>query len=66
MSLLLSSFLVRAVRLANIDAILDAVNAIQSYVLANADRLEEVEVNPLICTPTRAVAADALIREEPA
>ncbi|WP_300516053.1 acetate--CoA ligase family protein [Aliiroseovarius sp.] len=51
---------------ANIAAILDAVNAIQSYVLANADRLEEVEVNPLICTPIRAVAADALIREEPA
>ncbi|WP_421702363.1 acetate--CoA ligase family protein [Aliiroseovarius sp.] len=51
---------------ADIDAILDAVDAIQSYVLANADRLEEVEVNPLICTPTRAVAADALIKEDPA
>ena len=51
---------------ADMNAILDAVEAIQSYVLANADRLEEVEVNPLICTPTRAVAADALIREDPA
>lgn len=51
---------------ANVGAILDAVDAIQSYVLANAGRLEEVEVNPLICTPTRAVAADALIKEEPA
>ncbi len=51
---------------ANNDAILDAVDAIQTYVLANADRLEEVEVNPLICTPpTRAVAADALIKEDP-
>jgi acyl-CoA synthetase (NDP forming) len=51
---------------ANVDTILDAVDAIQAYVLANAGRLEEVEVNPLICTPTRAVAADALIKEEPA
>ena len=56
----------RGASAANIDAILDAVDAIQSYVLANADRLEEVEVNPLICTPTRAVAADALIKEDPA
>lgn len=51
---------------ADLDAILDAVDAIQAYVLANAARLEEVEVNPLICTPTRAVAADALIKEDPA
>jgi len=56
----------RGIPAANVGAILDAVDAIQSYVLANADRLEEVEVNPLICTPTRAVAADALIKEEPA
>ncbi|MFY0616256.1 acetate--CoA ligase family protein [Shimia sp.] len=49
---------------ANIDAILDAVDALQSYVLANTATLEEVEINPLMCTPTRAVAADALIRKE--
>lgn len=48
---------------ADIDAILDAVDAIQAYVLAHADSVEEVEVNPLLCTPTRAVAADALIRK---
>jgi len=49
----------------SIPAILDAVEAVQAYVLANADRVEEVEVNPLICTADRAVAADALIREAP-
>ncbi|MDQ7071683.1 MAG: acetate--CoA ligase family protein, partial [Rhodobacterales bacterium] len=48
---------------ADIDAIVKAVNALQSYVLANATRVEEVEINPLICTPTRAVAVDALIKE---
>ncbi len=51
---------------ADIPAILDAIDAIQTYVLANAERVEEVEVNPLICTPSRAVAVDALIREAPA
>ena len=43
-------------------AVLDAIEAVQSYVLANLDTVEEVEVNPLIVTQTRAVAADALIR----
>lgn len=46
------------------DAILDAVAAVQDYVIAKAGTLAEVEVNPLICTPARAVAADALIRLE--
>ncbi|MDH3264268.1 MAG: acetate--CoA ligase family protein, partial [Paracoccaceae bacterium] len=44
-------------------AIRAAIRAIEAYVIENADRLEEVEVNPLLCTPERAVAADALIRE---
>lgn len=48
---------------ANIDAILTLVEALQSYVLANADVLDEAEINPVICTPTRAVAVDALIRK---
>lgn len=48
---------------ANLEQILDAIEAIQAYVLANLDTVEEVEVNPLIVTPTRAVAADALIRK---
>jgi len=46
---------------ADLDAILDAIEALQSYVLANIGEVTEVEVNPLICTPKRAVAADALI-----
>lgn len=49
---------------ANIDAILDAIESVQNYVLANLDSVEEVEINPVIATPTRAVAVDALIRKE--
>ncbi|MEL7132116.1 MAG: acetate--CoA ligase family protein [Pseudomonadota bacterium] len=45
------------------DAVIRAILAVQAYVLAHADTVSEVEVNPLICTPTRAVAADALIRK---
>lgn len=47
---------------ANTPAICDAILAIQNYVTTNAATVTEVEVNPLICTPTRAIAADALIR----
>ncbi len=50
---------------ADIPSILNAIEAIQNYVLANAGGLEEVEVNPLICTPDEAIAADALIRRDP-
>ena len=50
---------------ANRKAILAAINAVQAYVIENAARVEEVEVNPLICTVGRAVAVDALIREAP-
>lgn len=53
----------RGGQIADRAAIRDAVLAIQSYVVDNADRVEEVEVNPLLCLPDRAVAADALIRE---
>ncbi len=54
----------RGARPANINAVLQAVDALQAYVLANRDSLQEAEINPLICTPTRAVAADALIRKD--
>lgn len=47
---------------ADLNSIVGAVMAAQSYVIAQADVISEVEINPLICTPTRAVAADALIR----
>jgi len=43
-------------------AILRAVMALQEYVTTHAQRLDEAEINPLICTATSAVAADALIR----
>lgn len=48
---------------ADMDAILDAVDAVQVYVTKNAETLGEVEINPLLCTPDRAVAVDALIRK---
>lgn len=47
---------------ANTDAILRAIQAIQDYTQANATGLEEIEINPLICTSTDAIAADALLR----
>lgn len=47
---------------ANTDELIEAIMALQSYVVAHADRIEEVEINPIMCTPTAAIAADALIR----
>ncbi len=47
---------------ADMGAIARAVMAVQDYVVAQAARLDEVEINPLIATPNGAVAADALIR----
>lgn len=46
---------------ASLHAITDAVLALQDYVLSGPDAVDEVEINPLICTPDTAVAADALI-----
>ncbi|WP_085807412.1 acetate--CoA ligase family protein [Roseovarius albus] len=48
---------------ADMDAIVNAVDSVQAYVLANTDTVSEVEINPLLCTPDRAVAVDALIRK---
>jgi acetyl-CoA synthetase len=50
---------------ANIDDLIKAIMALQSYVVAHSDRIEEVEINPIMCTPTAAIAADALIRIAP-
>jgi succinyl-CoA synthetase beta subunit len=47
---------------ADMSALLRAITAISDYVLANADRVAEVEVNPLICTADAAIAVDALVR----
>ncbi len=46
-------------------AILRAIDAVQAYVLAHAGQVEEVEINPLICTSDDAIAVDALIRRRP-
>ncbi len=48
---------------ADLDAIIDTVLAIQDYVVDHRDEIAEVEINPLICTPTGAIAVDALIRK---
>jgi len=44
----------------DMDAAIDAVMAVQAYVAAQHPA--EVEINPLICAPDRAVAVDALIK----
>jgi acyl-CoA synthetase (NDP forming) len=46
---------------ADIAAVVTAIRAIAAYAVAEP-RLIELDVNPLIATPTRAVAVDALIR----
>jgi acyl-CoA synthetase (NDP forming) len=48
---------------ANLDAIVAAIMGVQEYVVANADSVSEVEINPLMCTPDVAVAVDALLRK---
>lgn len=46
----------------DIKPIVDAVMAVQSFVMEHVGRIEEVEINPVLCTPTNSIAADALIR----
>ncbi|OWJ67566.1 acetate--CoA ligase family protein [Inquilinus limosus] len=46
----------------DLDAAVDAVLAVQDFALAEAGRLTELDVNPLIITPSGAVAADVLLR----
>lgn len=43
-------------------ALVDAIQAIAAYAIAHGDRLEELDVNPLLALPKGAVAVDALIR----
>ena len=47
---------------ADLAAVTDAIRAIAAFAEAHAGRLAELDVNPLIATPTGAFAADALIR----
>jgi acetate---CoA ligase (ADP-forming) len=46
---------------ADMEAILAAIRAVQDYIAAHPGEIAEVEINPLLCTDQRAVAADALI-----
>lgn len=50
---------------ADIEAIVDAAMAVADYALAHADRVTEMDVNPLFAMPDGqgAIAADALIRQ---
>lgn len=43
-------------------AVIDAVAAIAGYAMANQERLQELDVNPLLVTPEAAIAVDAFIR----
>ncbi|WP_419906464.1 acetate--CoA ligase family protein [Hoeflea sp.] len=61
---LLSGF--RGAPAAGLPAIVSAIMAVQDYVVAKAERIVEVEINPLICGPDFAIAADALISKEKA
>lgn len=55
----------RGAQAADLGSVLDAVMALQDYVVAHATHLYEVEINPLMCTPQGAVAVDALISAVP-
>ena len=46
---------------ADLPSVLAAIMGVQDYVITHAEAISEVEVNPLICTPETAIAADALI-----
>lgn len=47
---------------ADLEKIVQCVQSIQSFCTKHSETLEEVEINPLICTPDDAIAVDALIR----
>jgi acyl-CoA synthetase (NDP forming) len=49
-------------RPADLDAVVSAVEAVASFAVDHADRLVEIEVNPLMVLPKGAMAVDALIR----
>ncbi|MEP5731302.1 MAG: acetate--CoA ligase family protein [Sulfitobacter sp.] len=47
---------------ANIPSVIEAISAVQDFAIAHAETLQEIEINPLICTQAKAIAADALLR----
>lgn len=46
----------------DMQALCDAIEAVAGFAMAHADRLEELDVNPLLALERGAVAVDALIR----
>jgi acyl-CoA synthetase (NDP forming) len=52
----------RGAEAVDLDAVVAAVMAVQSFVTAERARVMEVEINPLICGPEGAIAVDALVR----
>ncbi|MBM4219458.1 MAG: acetate--CoA ligase family protein [Gammaproteobacteria bacterium] len=46
-------------------AVVQAVEAVIALAAAHRDRLEELDVNPLLVLPDRAIAVDALVRMRP-
>jgi acetate---CoA ligase (ADP-forming) len=46
---------------ANVDAVVDAIRRIGQLALDLEDRVAEVEINPLMVTPTGAIAVDAVV-----
>jgi acyl-CoA synthetase (NDP forming) len=49
-------------RSVDVDAVVDAIAAVMAFASDHAERLVELEVNPLLVLPEGAVAVDALIR----
>jgi acyl-CoA synthetase (NDP forming) len=49
-------------RRVDLDAVVEAIEAVVAFAADHAERLVELEVNPLLVLPDRAVAVDALIR----
>ena len=47
---------------ADILSVVRAIEAVGNYVIQNNDRLEELDINPLMAGTKQSVAADALIR----
>ena len=52
-------------RRANIDAVLQSIDSVLAFAAAHRERLLELDINPLLALPDRAVALDALIKLEP-
>ena len=46
------------------DALIEAILALQNFTLDHPGKLSELDINPLIVTENGAVAVDALIRLE--